>query len=87
MMHRESRYYDRTVKLYHGSDKEIRKPIYGFGSSDNDYGSGFYTTIVSGKADAWAGSMGEKCSGVTNVYSLDLSGLNVINLCDYGTLS
>lgn len=87
MIHKESRDYNKTVKLYHGSTKEIRKPIYGFGSPDNDYGSGFYTTPIPEKADVWAVSMGEKCSGITNVYSLNLSGMNVVNLCDYGTLS
>lgn len=87
MMHRESRDYNKTVKLYHGSTKEIRNPIYGFGSPDNDYGSGFYTTLTPEKADAWAVAMGGKDTGITNIYSMDLSGLNVVNLCDYGVLS
>lgn len=30
--------------LYHGSDKIIEKPIYGFGKDTNDYGIGFYLT-------------------------------------------
>lgn len=30
--------------LYHGSDVILKKPLYGVGKEDNDYGSGFYTT-------------------------------------------
>lgn len=32
------------LNLYHGSDYIVKKPLYGFGKSDNDYGRGFYTT-------------------------------------------
>ena len=28
--------------LYHGSDVILKKPLYGVGKEDNDYGSGFY---------------------------------------------
>ncbi|MBE6134219.1 MAG: DUF3990 domain-containing protein [Erysipelotrichaceae bacterium] len=30
------------IILFHGSDKEIVKPIYGYGRSNCDYGFGFY---------------------------------------------
>ena len=30
--------------LYHGSDVILKKPLYGVGKEDNDYGSGFFTT-------------------------------------------
>lgn len=75
------------ITLYHGSTQVIEKPIYGFGSPDNDYGCGFYTTHIREKADSWAITMGEGNHGITNEYQIDLNGLNVVNLDKYGTLA
>lgn len=33
-----------VIKLYHGSEKIVQKPLYDYGKSDNDYGRGFYCT-------------------------------------------
>lgn len=33
-----------TTILYHGSENIIKKPIFGFGKTYNDYGLGFYCT-------------------------------------------
>ncbi len=74
------------VTLYHGSDKEIKEPLFQYGNPNNDYGQGFYTTLYKDKADSWACSMGG-VDAITNEYTLDLTGLNVINLDEYGTLS
>ena len=32
------------MKLYHGSENIIEKPVYGYGKKYNDYGVGFYCT-------------------------------------------
>ena len=32
--------------IYHGSDKIIEKPVWGFGKTYNDYGLGFYCTQI-----------------------------------------
>lgn len=32
------------IRIYHGSEYVIEKPIYGKGSARNDYGRGFYCT-------------------------------------------
>ena len=37
-------FMDNTIILYHGSNKIIKKPVYGAGKRYNDYGSGFYCT-------------------------------------------
>lgn len=78
---------NQNITIYHGSSKELKTPIYGFGSSDNDYGSGFYTTFLREKADAWAITMGDGSDGVTNKYTINIDGLNIINLDNYGILT
>lgn len=40
--------------LYHGSEKILEKPVYGFGRTDNDYGRGFYCTEDRELAKEWA---------------------------------
>ena len=37
-------FMNNTIILYHGSNKIIKKPVYGAGKRYNDYGSGFYCT-------------------------------------------
>ena len=73
--------------LYHGSDVILKKPLYGVGKEDNDYGSGFYTTEDIEKAREWAWVSGSDKSAVCNQYSIDLDGLNVLNLDEHGTLA
>lgn len=72
--------------LFHGSDKIVVKPMFGAGKSDNDYGSGFYTTEDKEKAIEWALANGSSES-YCNQYEIDLSSLNVMCFDDYGILS
>lgn len=66
------------MRLYHGSDKEIVKPIYGYGRSDCDYGSGFYLCKEEQVAKIWACQY--KDGGYVNSYDIDMSLLNVLYL-------
>ena len=66
------------IILYHGSDHIIEKPVFGLGSSHNDYGRGFYCTHSLELAKEWA--CGKGTDGFANEYEFDISGLNVINL-------
>lgn len=47
-------FMDNTIILYHGSNKIIKKPVYGAGKRYNDYGSGFYCTQDLNLAKEWA---------------------------------
>lgn len=67
-------------KLYHGSEKIIEKPIYGFGKSYNDYGLGFYCTDVLEMAKEWG--VDRNRNGFANCYELDCNGLTILNLND-----
>lgn len=72
--------------LYHGSDKIIEKPIYGAGKKYNDYGLGFYCTDSLEMAKEWG--VGKDRSGYANCYTLDCTGLRILNLNseEYGIL-
>lgn len=76
----------QNMKIYHGSDHIINKPMYGVGKEDNDYGSGFYTTEDINKANEWAALNGND-SAYTNKYEIDTNNLNILNLDEYGPLS
>ena len=74
-----------NVHLVHGSDHIVDRPKYGVGSSDCDYGRGFY--CVEDKnvelAKEWACSRYNKTGvGYINFYSIDLSDLNILYLND-----
>ena len=66
------------IKIYHGSQKNIEKPIYGVGNPNNDYGLGFYCTKNIELAKEWA--CVDQSDGFANEYSLDLSDINICNL-------
>jgi len=66
--------------IYHGSDHVVRKPIYGFGKTFNDYGLGFYCTEDLKMAKEW--SVSNEKSGYANCYELELEGLDILNLSD-----
>ena len=72
--------------LYHGSEFEIRTPIFGGGKVHNDYGSGFYCTKERDLAMEWA--VQETHDGFANRYEFDLTGLKVVDLSarDYTVL-
>ncbi len=69
---------NNTIILYHGSNKIIKKPVYGAGKRYNDYGSGFYCTQDLDLAKESAVS--ENQDGYANEYCLDLAGLSVLDL-------
>lgn len=68
------------LKLYHGSEKIIRTPVFGEGNLNNDYGLGFYCTEELELAKEWAGFM-EK-DGFANEYTLDTTHLSCLHLND-----
>lgn len=66
--------------LYHGSEKIIKNPKYGYGSSGNDFGRGFYCTENIELAKEWACK--KNTDGFVNQYELNVSGLKILNLND-----
>lgn len=64
--------------LWHGSEKIIETPRFGFGRVHNDYGLGFYCTESPELAKEWAcaGSL----DGYANRYEFDQTGLNLLDL-------
>ena len=67
------------MKIYHGSEIIVRQPRFGAGRAYNDFGLGFYCTEYREHAAEWAVSAGR--NGFVSSYSLDTSGLRIINLC------
>ena len=41
------------MRLYHGSNVEVRKPSLHFGRNNTDFGKGFYTTTNPEQAERW----------------------------------
>ena len=68
------------MKLYHGSEKEVKVPLFGYGKVNNDYGQGFYMAENIELAKEW--SANEDADGYVNEYELDISELKVLNLND-----
>lgn len=66
------------MHLYHGSQRIVEQPVYGFGKPENDYGLGFYCTESKELAKEWACPI--NTDGYANEYVLDLDGLKVLNL-------
>ena len=64
--------------LYHGSENIIEVPLYGKGSTHNDYGRGFYCTEHEELAKDWACSNNH--NGFANKYAFNMDGLNVLHL-------
>ncbi len=67
-----------AIRIYHGSENRIEKPIYGYGKKYNDYGVGFYCTESIDMAKEWA--VGAERSGYANVYDLNMEGLSELDL-------
>lgn len=65
-------------KLYHGSERIIEQPTFGFGKTYNDYGLGFYCTDSIEMAKEWGVSLDR--SGYANCYDLDCEGLFILDL-------
>lgn len=66
--------------LYHGSEYEIKTPRFGMGRMNNDYGQGFYCTEKIALAKEWA--VAKDHDGYANRYTIDMSGLSIIDLED-----
>lgn len=66
------------MRLYHGSKNIIKKPQYGVGNPNNDYGLGFYCTESLELAKEWACPAMQ--DGFANQYELELDGLKILNL-------
>lgn len=65
-------------KIYHGSNRVIECPEYGYGKPHNDYGLGFYCTEDKDMAREWGVSADR--DGTCNAYEIELDGLTVLNL-------
>ena len=66
------------MELFHGSQNIIEFPEFGKGNPNNDYGLGFYCTESLELAMEWACKLPR--DGFANRYSLDASGLDVLDL-------
>ena len=78
---------DKSINIYHGSDKIIENPTFGLGRKNNDFGLGFYCTENEELAKEWAVS--SLNDGFCNKYTLDTSYLTILNLnsSDYTILN
>ncbi|MBP5395031.1 MAG: DUF3990 domain-containing protein [Candidatus Methanomethylophilaceae archaeon] len=68
----------KTLQLYHGSPNIVGRPSIGLGSHDRDFGPGFYCTSNIDLAAEWACPAG--APGFVNRYTLDTSGLKILDL-------
>ncbi len=73
------------MKIYHGSDLIIEKPIFHAGNKHNDYGYGFYCTEYADMAREWGSSPGR--NGYLNSYELRDGDLKILNLNDFHILT
>ena len=69
--------------IYHGSKKEIAKPIQGGSDAHNDYGPSFYLTLDLDEAQSWACK--NDTIGLVNKYVVDsraFSSFKILDLSD-----
>lgn len=69
---------EKQIKIYHGSEKNVIKPIFGEGKKNNDFGLGFYCTKDINLAKEWAVSSLK--DGFANKYILNIEYLKILNL-------
>ena len=69
-----------VVQLLHGTDHIIEAPSLTLGKGTNDYGKGFYCTLLPEMAKEWACK--NNTDGFVNEYEFNDDGLNVLNLLD-----
>lgn len=71
----------KPISVYHGNKDGGLIPVYNYGKSNNDYGIGFYTTPDKELAKEWAWSMyGHGDTGYVHTFSVDIQGLNILDL-------
>lgn len=68
------------LTLYHGTDHIIKVPNLAKGKDTNDYGRGFYCTLLLEMAKEWACK--DNTDGFANEYHFNDEGLRVLNLLD-----
>lgn len=68
------------MKIYHGSENIIEKPVFGFGKTYNDYGIGFYCTDIPEMAKEWGADIDR--NGYANCYEIDCTDLTILDLND-----
>ena len=61
------------IKVYHGSNCEVKEPSLSYGREDADFGIGFYVTTDVEMAEKWAA---RRHNPIINVYEVDLNSLN-----------
>ena len=64
--------------VFHGSERIVEKPVFGFGKPYNDYGLGFYCTESLDLAKEW--SVDEDRDGFANRYEIETEGLKILDL-------
>lgn len=67
-------------RIYHGSSRIIKQPVFGTGNQHNDYGLGFYCTEQLELALEWAVDWDR--NGFANAYDIETEGLDILNLND-----
>lgn len=70
----------KEIILFHGSDKIIRKPEFGYGNKNNDYGLAFYCTLDNESGKEWA--CRNRDNGVLNKYLIKIDDLKILDLTD-----
>lgn len=68
------------IKLLHGTDHIIKKPDLSIAKDTNDYGKGFYCTLIPKMAKEWACK--KNTDGFMNEYTFNDEGLKTLNLLD-----
>ncbi len=68
------------IQLLHGTDHIIEAPSLALGKDTNDYGKGFYCTLLPEMAKEWACK--NNTDGFVNEYEFNDDGLEVLNLLD-----
>lgn len=69
---------EKTITLFHGSERIVKKPALGEGKAHNDFGLGFYCTQNDNLAKEWAVS--SLHDGFSNRYTLDTESLRILDL-------
>jgi len=68
----------KQLKIFHGSQFLVQKPLFNYGKANNDYGKGFYCTFDISLAKEWANRYGGY--GIANEYLLRIDNLRILDL-------